>query len=45
MIKVADKFCYTARISASSAWGKDGFEVFYRFPTKELIACGLPGAY
>ena len=23
----------------------DGFEVFYRFPTKDLIACGLPGVY
>jgi len=23
----------------------DGFEVFYRFPMKDLIACGLPGAY
>jgi len=22
-----------------------GFEVFYRFPYKELIACGLPGLY
>lgn len=22
-----------------------GFEVFYRFPMKELIACGLPGVY
>lgn len=22
-----------------------GFEVFYRFPTKELITCGLPGVY
>lgn len=22
-----------------------GFEVFYRFPAKELIACGLPGVY
>jgi len=24
---------------------KDGFEVFYRFPMKDLIVCGLPGAY
>jgi len=23
----------------------DGFEVFYRFPLKDLIACGLPGVY
>lgn len=23
----------------------DGFEVFYRFPTKDLITCGLPGVY
>ncbi|MEW5784710.1 MAG: Xaa-Pro peptidase family protein [Bacillota bacterium] len=23
----------------------DGFEVFYRFPKKELIVCGLPGVY
>ena len=23
----------------------DGFEVFYRFPTKDLIVCGLPGQY
>ncbi|MFC1897785.1 M24 family metallopeptidase [Chloroflexota bacterium] len=23
----------------------DGFEVFYRFPIKDLIACGLPGKY
>ncbi len=23
----------------------DGFEVFYRFPIKDLIACGLPGVY
>lgn len=22
-----------------------GFEVFYRFPLKDLIACGLPGEY
>jgi Xaa-Pro dipeptidase len=22
-----------------------GFEVFYRFPAKDLIACGLPGVY
>ena len=22
-----------------------GFEVFYRFPMKDLIACGLPGVY
>jgi len=22
-----------------------GFEVFYRFPTKDLIVCGLPGVY
>jgi Xaa-Pro dipeptidase len=22
-----------------------GFEVFYRFPMKELMACGLPGSY
>jgi Xaa-Pro dipeptidase len=22
-----------------------GFEIFYRFPSKELIACGLPGDY
>jgi hypothetical protein len=44
MIKAANKACRTARISASCARGKDGFEVFDRFPTKELIACGLPGA-
>ncbi len=24
---------------------EDGFEVFYRFPGKELIVCGLPGVY
>lgn len=24
---------------------ESGFEVFYRFPMKELMACGLPGAY
>ena len=24
---------------------EDGFEVFYRFPIKDLIACGLPGTY
>jgi Xaa-Pro aminopeptidase len=24
---------------------EDGFESFYRFPYKELIACGLPGEY
>ncbi len=23
----------------------DGFEVFYRFPCKDLITCGLPGEY
>jgi Xaa-Pro aminopeptidase len=23
----------------------DGFEVFYRFPGRELITCGLPGVY
>jgi Xaa-Pro dipeptidase len=23
----------------------DGFEIFYRFPYHELIACGLPGTY
>ncbi|MBI2907765.1 MAG: aminopeptidase P family protein [Chloroflexi bacterium] len=23
----------------------DGFEVFYRFPMKDLIVCGLPGVY
>ncbi len=23
----------------------DGIEVFYRFPTKDLIVCGLPGEY
>ena len=23
----------------------DGFEVFYRFPIKDLIVCGLPGVY
>ena len=22
-----------------------GFEVFYRFPMKDLMACGLPGFY
>lgn len=24
---------------------KDGFEVFYRFPLKDLMVCGLPGQY
>jgi Xaa-Pro aminopeptidase len=24
---------------------EDGFESFYRFPSKELIVCGLPGVY
>ncbi len=24
---------------------EDGFEVFYRFPINDLIACGLPGVY
>ena len=23
----------------------DGFEIFYRFPMKDLITCGLPGVY
>jgi hypothetical protein len=25
--------------------GEDGFEVFCRSPTKDLIACALPGVY
>jgi len=33
------------KIEHSGVVTDDGFEVFYRFPTKDLIVCGLPGEY
>jgi Xaa-Pro aminopeptidase len=34
-----------AKIEHCGVVTETGFEVFYRFPMKELIACGLPGIY
>lgn len=34
-----------AKLENCGRIGDTGFDVFYRFPMKELMACGLPGAY
>ncbi len=34
-----------AKIEHCGVVTEDGFEVFYKFPKKDLIACGLPGRY
>ena len=34
-----------AKVENTGAVTDDGFEIFYRFPIKDLITCGLPGVY